>query len=172
MRDRTAHSVSDSTYSDGRPSTPLVLNSTLLAQAAAFFEERGTFGLEGTAMIKSGAVAELVVPRQVAHRDAHGHVNVEVPRDGQMDLALALGADEIYLARMHSHPGDAFHSAADDANPVISFEGGLSIVVPFFGLGLRRGLGACAVYVFQGGRWIDLPPGLTRDRWVTVERTS
>lgn len=154
------------------PPAPLVLTARVLEDARTFFEDRGTFGLEGTAMIKAGESLELVVPRQNAHRDASGHVNVEVPREGQMDLALALGPDELYVARIHSHPGDAFHSAADDANPVISFEGGLSIVVPFFGLGLRRGLDACAVYLFHDGQWVELESGPDRDRWIIREATS
>jgi hypothetical protein len=156
--------------------SPLVLPSCVLEEARAFFEDRGMFGLEGTAMIKAnsaGSGLELVVPHQDAFRDAHGHVSVQVPRKGQMDLALALGVDEIYVVRIHSHPGDAFHSAADDANPVISYEGGISIVVPFFGLGLRRGLEACAVYVLRdGGRWVELPVGPDRDRYVVAEQKS
>lgn len=151
------------------PATPLSLPAALLEEARAFFEDRGTHGLEGTAMIKSGNQLSLVIPRQNARRDAYGHVNVEVPREGQMDLALALGSDEIYLARIHSHPGDAFHSAADDANPVITFESGISIVVPFFGLGLRRGLDTCAVYLFTSGAWTELPAGPERDRWIITE---
>lgn len=170
------HSTTQATSRPSRPNSrlasPLVLTSGVLNKTAAFFEERGAFGLEGTAMIKAGNVLELVVPRQLAHRDAYGHVNVEVPREGQMDLALALGPEEIFVARIHSHPGDAFHSAADDANPIISFEGGLSIVVPFFGLGLRRGLNACAVYRFHAGGWVELPAGPGRDRWVVGEQPS
>ncbi|WP_228941537.1 hypothetical protein [Nocardioides sp. Leaf374] len=149
-----------------------MLTSKVLQDARTFFEDRGTFGLEGTAMIKRGTGSELVIPRQNAHRDTYGHVNVEVPREGQMDLALALGPDDLYVARIHSHPGDAFHSAADDANPVISFEGGISIVVPFFGLGLRRGLDACAVYIFHSGYWVELSAGPDRDRWIVAEESS
>ena len=154
------------------PGTPLVLTAKVLEDARNFFEDRGTFGLEGTAMIKKGTGIELVVPRQNAHRDAYGHVNVEVPREGQMDLADALDPDDLYVARIHSHPGDAFHSAADDANPVISFEGGISIVVPFFGLGLRRGLDACAVYLFHDGSWVELKAGPDRNRWIVAGKSS
>lgn len=151
------------------PTTPLVMTKSVLGDARTFFEDRGTFGLEGTAMIKSGASLDLVVPRQNARRNAYGHVNVEVPREGQLDLAAALGPDDLYVARIHSHPGDAFHSAADDANPVISFDGGLSIVVPYLGLGLRRGLDACAIYLFGNGNWSELEPGPIRDRWIVEE---
>jgi len=154
------------------PGVPLVLTSKVLQDARTFFEDRGTLGLEGTALIKKGTGLELVIPRQNAHRDAYGHVNVEVPREGQMDLALALGPDDLYVARIHSHPGDAFHSAADDGNPVISFEGGISIVVPFFGLGLRRGLDACAVYHFHNGGWVELKAGPDRDRWIVADEPS
>lgn len=169
MRNNHTSQQPGSPQQDGFAS-PLVLTFGVLDEARKFFEDRGTFGLEGTAMIKAGARLDLVIPRQRAHRDAYGHVNVEVAREGQMDLALALVTGEIYVARIHSHPGDAFHSAADDANPVISFEGGISIVVPFFGLGLRRGLDACAVYLFTGGSWAELPAGPQRDRCVASEK--
>ena len=68
------------------PLVPLVLPASVLADARTYFEERGTFGLEGTAMIKSGSSVGLVIPTQHANRDARGWVNVEVPREGQMDL--------------------------------------------------------------------------------------
>ena len=69
--------------------------------------------------------------------------------------AAALG--QLYLARVHSHPGEAFHSATDDANPALTHTGALSIVVAYFGLGLRHGLDACAVYRLDEGRWRALP---------------
>lgn len=169
---RKHRSCSTPTPTPSAPGEPLVLTTKVLEGARIYFEDRGTFGLEGTAMIKKGTDLELVIPRQNANRDAFGHVNVEVPREGQMELALALGPDDLYVARIHSHPGDAFHSAADDANPVISFEGAISIVVPFFGLGLRRGLDACAVYQFRDGTWVDLKAGPERDRWILAEESS
>ena len=169
---RNEHISSRSAQTLPPPVGPLVLTSKVLEDARTFFEDRGGSGLEGTAMIKSGADLDLVVPRQNARRDAYGHVNVEVPLEGQMDLALALGPDDLYVARIHSHPGDAFHSSADDANPVISFEGGISIVVPFFGLGLRHGLDACAVFLFHDAVWVELKPGPVRDRWIVGEASQ
>lgn len=142
----------------------LVLPARLLADARMFFEDRGARGHEGTAMIKSGPNgAALVVPQQRPWRGAGGGVSVEVTRGGQIELALALEAGELYVARIHSHPAEAFHSPADDANPVLTHEGALSIVVPFFGLGLRLGLDACAVLRREAGRWRSLPPGGERD---------
>jgi hypothetical protein len=70
-----------------------------------------------------------VIPDQHAVRIQQG-VSVELTPRGQFELATALTCDERFVARIHSHPGEAFHSAADDRNPVITFDGALSIVVP------------------------------------------
>jgi len=150
----------------------LFLPQTLIDEARTFFEERGISGLEGTAMIKDGRQTKLVVPDQRAFRDDRERVSVEVTRPGQMQLARALDVDEMYVARIHSHPGDAYHSAADDSNPVLTHEGAISIVVPYFGLGLRLGLQTCAVLRRSNGVWCDLPPGNDRDRWVVVTRNT
>ncbi|MET9001731.1 hypothetical protein [Amycolatopsis sp. NPDC004169] len=144
--------------------SPLALPAQLLADARMFFEDRGARGHEGTAMIKSGPNgAALVIPQQRPWRGTGGGVSVEVTRAGQIDLALALEPGELYVARIHSHPAEAFHSPADDANPVLTHEGALSIVAPFFGLGLRLGLDACAVLRREGDQWRSLPPGSERN---------
>jgi len=38
-------------------------------------------------------------------------------------------------AQVHTHPGEAFHSATDDNWPIVSQEGFLSIVIPDFATG-------------------------------------
>jgi hypothetical protein len=143
----------------------LLLDTALLAQAQEFLERCGTTGHEGTAMIVGGRFSRLVIPEQRVLGRARGAA-VEVTTRGQMQLATALGPDETYAARIHSHPFEAFHSPTDDANPVLTYQGALSVVVPFFGLGLRRGLDACAVYVRDGTKWRELPPGTARERYV------
>ena len=145
--------------------TPIRISTGILDEARRFFEGRGAEGLEGTALIagRHGAVADrLVIPQQLGRR-ALGGSWVEVPLAGKLQIAAALGLDEIYVARIHSHPGDAFHSPTDDSNPALTHPGAISIVVPYYGLGLRRGLGACAVFVRRGSKWIDIPAGLLRD---------
>lgn len=108
-----------------------------------------------------GVGYRLVIPDQTA--TPLPHCSVEVTRQGKLELAAALGPEDVYVSRIHSHPGLAFHSPTDNTNPAITHEGALSIVVPFFGLGLRRGLDACAVLVRRDGVWIDVPPGADRD---------
>jgi hypothetical protein len=145
----------------------VTINPATLDDASELFEDCGTLGCEGTAMIASdGTVTRLVVPEQEA--TPVPYCTVTVTTAGKLALAAALGRDERYVARIHSHPGLAFHSSTDDANPAITFDGALSIVVPYFGLGLRRGLDACAVLQLRSGRWVDLPAGLGRDRELKV----
>jgi hypothetical protein len=148
---------------------PVVIAPATLQDARRFFEERGAHGCEGTAMLAAtagGPVDRIVIPDQVTHPVPRCWV--EVTTAGKLELAGALGVDERYIARIHSHPAAAFHSPADDANPALTFEGALSIVVPFFGLGLRHGLNACAVLVLDDGTWVNLPPGRDRDKVVVV----
>lgn len=149
---------------------PLVVAAGVFEQARSFFEDRGALGCEGTALIAGvpGAPADrLVVPDQRARPAPHA--SVTLTQQGELDLLVTLRDEERYVARIHSHPCLAFHSPADDANPVLTHDGAVSVVVPFFGLGLRHGLDACAVYVLRGNHWIDLPPGPARDR-VLVRR--
>lgn len=39
------------------------------------------------------------------------------------------------ICQIHSHPSEAYHSDTDDAYPIITTVGGISIVVPDFGFG-------------------------------------
>lgn len=149
---------------------PLILPVTLLTRAREFFEESGSRGFEGTALIKDGmAGPQLLIPDQIPSRDSFGGVSVEVTHLGQMQMARDLGLGELYVARIHSHPAEAFHSLADDQNPVLIHEGAISIVVPFFGLGLRQGLNACAVFRRQNYEWCELPTGRLRDRFIVSD---
>jgi hypothetical protein len=143
---------------------PLLIPRAILDEAAKFFEDRGAYGCEGTALIAGrleGIADRLVIPDQVAEAGTGGRV--EVTTKGKLELAAALRDGSIYVARIHSHPGEAFHSLADDRNPILTYEGALSIVVPFFGLGLRRGLDACAVLVMKHRAWVELEAGVDRD---------
>ena len=129
-----------------------------LEDARVHFEDCGTRGLEGTAMLAGRpevGITRCFVPDQIGRRTRFG-VSVEVTEQGKLQLAGALRKHERWMARIHSHPGEAFHSDTDDDNPGLTAEGALSIVVPFFGLGLSRGLEACAIYVYRNGQWISV----------------
>jgi hypothetical protein len=51
---------------------------------------------------------------------------------------------EVIAAQAHSHPTDAFHSDTDDTYPLMTLQGGLSVVVQFFGHGGREAIGEWA----------------------------
>ena len=71
---------------------------------------------------------------------------------------------EIVLAQIHTHPREAFHSAADDAHPISCRPGFLSVVVPRFGRGISS-VSGCKVYEYAGaGRWNELAGRAARGR--------
>lgn len=154
----------------------LSITASVLAEIEQFLTDRGSHGLEGAGLLACRPSHDpalpwradrVVIPEQIGQRNLVG-VSVEVTDRGKSQLAAALALEERYLARVHSHPGEAFHSDTDDANPALTHNGALSIVVPYFGLGLRRGLSACAVYRLDGGGWEELAVGAHRDRWLVT----
>lgn len=152
------------------PRQPLSVALEALETARTFFELQGSFGFEGTAMLAGTAnvgITRCVIPDQRPYRITRG-VGVEVTDKGKLELAAALALDERWLARIHSHPDEAFHSLVDDTNPALTAAGALSIVVPFFGLGLRRGLEPCAVHVYSGVAWLPIEPREVGDHLVVV----
>jgi Prokaryotic homologs of the JAB domain len=56
------------------------------------------------------------------------------------------------LAQVHSHPGRAYHSGADDRYCIVTVEGGFSIVVPNFGFG-PSDLHQWATHRLTNGTW-------------------
>jgi len=59
------------------------------------------------------------------------------------------------LVQVHSHPGRAYHSAADDRYCIVTTEGGFSIVVPNFGFGCVD-LSMWATYRLMNQKWEKL----------------
>lgn len=118
----------------------------------------GTRGYEGFVLWVGrmagdvASVVDILVPPQEPLRDERG---VGYFVDGRVLLAVNqfLHARRLRLiAQVHSHPGEAYHSAADDRYAVVTREGGLSIVVPDFARG-PASLGAWAVYRLTRGTW-------------------
>lgn len=58
--------------------------------------------------------------------------------------------------QVHTHPGEAFHSATDDAFPIIHKPGFLSLVVPNFGLGPIGFDEAFLTEIQSDGRWQEV----------------
>lgn len=143
------------------------LTGDVLSEIETFLTECGAAGAEGAGLVACQAAdaggwvsVRFIAPDQHAYVGDLG-CSVEVTEVGKVQLVQALGRGEMHLVRVHSHPGRAFHSPVDDRNPALTHEGALSVVVPYFGLGLHRGLDACAVFRLEGGRWRERSLGET-----------
>lgn len=136
-----------------------------------FLAERGVEGLEATVLWLGRALddtsAEILgpyAPEQIAYRSEDG-VAVEVTAEGLTRLISALPDGVAVLCRVHSHPGEAYHSALDDQNMIIAHPGAISIVVPDFAqapIELER----CSINELDGdGRWRELTADEVRTRF-------
>ena len=74
------------------------------------------------------------------------------------------------LAQVHSHPGWAYHSGADDRYCIVTEEGGFSIVVPDFGFGPSN-LSKWTIYRLINTRWKKLSGGKVKSMF-NVENKS
>lgn len=122
----------------------------------------GRRGVEGVALFagtRDGDVFNItrtIIPEQSAGNVESGLLYVvqgnELHRIGLelFDAGLQL------IAQIHSHPGAAYHSETDDAYPIVTVLGGISIVVPNFargGVNLRE----WAVYQLSiDNTWVEL----------------
>ncbi len=69
------------------------------------------------------------------------------------------------ISQIHSHPGRAYHSVADDRYCIVTMEGGCSIVVPDFGFG-PPDLYQWAVYRLRTGDWEKLSPEAVKKTFI------
>lgn len=131
------------------------LTQSLLEDTRAFLSGCGQLGYEGV-VVWIGCPAprgillmRVLIPDQICTRSPAG-LSVELTPEAHYTLTDHLNPGEQLYARVHSHPGRAYHSTRDDANPLLTHEGAISIVVPFFAADLII-LRRCAVYRLQHG---------------------
>lgn len=100
-------------------------------------------------------VAEVHIPRQTSYRLESGLcVMVDGSELHRLNMWL-YEANQVVGVQIHSHPTDAYHSDTDDAYPVATLEGSVSIVLPFFG---REGWesDSIAAYRLIRGDWLEV----------------
>lgn len=115
-------------------------------------------------------VCRAVVPEQEAISDEDG-VGYFVRSDTLFALNRALSETGLRLiAQVHSHPGEAYHSHADDRYAIVTSEGGLSLVVPDFGHA-PADPASWAVYRLRRGDWQPLSREELRDLLMVWEQT-
>ncbi len=106
---------------------------------------------------KTSHVKRILVPPQDSIKSEDG-VGYFVTSETLFSLNKLLSSTGLrLLAQVHSHPGRAYHSHADDRYCIVTAEGGFSIVVPDFGFG-PCDLSHWATYRLIKGTWKKLSP--------------
>lgn len=97
------------------------------------------------------------VPRQTAFQLESGVcVRVDGSELHRLNVWLFEAGQRLGV-QIHSHPTDAYHSETDDAFPIITTLGGLSIVVPWFGAEPWFSPGTAAYRLQPPSRWREVP---------------
>ena len=110
-------------------------------------------------------VAEVHIPDQVSYKIGSGLcVRIDGSELHRLNVWL-FEAQQVVGAQVHSHPCEAYHSDTDNAYPVATLDGSLSIVLPYFG---RDGWESDEIAAYRLGQdgWEELS-GPLRD-WVEV----
>jgi hypothetical protein len=111
-----------------------VLSFTVLRLAEVGREKLEAFVLWGGQRRGYGVLefTSAMYPRQKAY-DTEDGLLVVVDDDSLFEVNKTFHErHEILAAQVHSHPTRAFHSDTDDAKPIVTLLGGLSVVVPDF----------------------------------------
>ena len=139
---------------------PAVIATTL--QVLQHFGIHGCEGLVlwvGEVTEAHARITQAVVPSQNPIKSEEG-VGYFVDSDALFELNRKLSETGLRLiAQVHSHPGEAYHSHADDRYAIVTADGGLSLVVPDFG-NAPADPTLWAVYRLSNGCW----RGLTTDQ--------
>lgn len=146
--------------------------AAVLARTRGLLRMAGERGFEAV-VVWVGTIADeftaevgaAVAPRQVAYRRDDGCA-VEVPPEEIGNLVMALSPGQFVLARVHTHPGAAYHSPVDDLNMLVGHVGAISVVVPDFAAAPTMNLAACSVNELRAdGSWLELSAEAVRDRF-------
>lgn len=113
---------------------PVVVPKRVLASTLRSVRWAGRLGNErvvlwlGRRVQGAIQVLEHYVPKQMAARDMF-----RIPPVSMRSLMKTLGRKNLMVAaQVHTHPHEAFHSAADDRWAVVRHVGALSLVLPDF----------------------------------------
>ena len=134
------------------------ISADLLAQTFSLFRTCGMGRREcqvvwTSAWANPELICEVVHPRHRAHA---GGFEIDSGWINEFWLELARGGRGIRL-QVHTHPYEAFHSAIDDAYPIIHSTGFLSLVIPRFAMGSVGFEDAYLTEIQADGAWREVP---------------
>ncbi|MDE2933830.1 MAG: hypothetical protein OXS47_08175 [Chloroflexota bacterium] len=116
-------------------------------------------------------VGEVHIPRQTSYQlDGGLCVRVDGSELHRLNVWL-YEAQQVIGVQVHSHPAEAYHSETDDAYPIATLDGSLSIVLPFFG---RDGFNSGGIAVYRLGQdgWSELADPLCELMEVVTDGAS
>ena len=144
---------------------PVVVQRVVLEETLRELAKRGWHRTERVALWlaqrreDSITVQEVYVPQYEASCDYF-----HIPRASMATLMEHLRDKRLMIgAQLHTHPLEAFHSAADDRWAIVRHAGALSIVIPHFGRF------ATAENFLDHAKVFRLNPG---NEWVEVARSE
>lgn len=109
----------------------------------------------GTSSGNEARISDAWVPPQTPIRSESG-VGYMVSGETLTEISRECRRRGVGLvAQVHSHPGRAYHSDADDRYATVTTNGGFSLVVPNFGVGPAR-IAAWAAYRLKGSDWVEM----------------
>lgn len=140
----------------------IVVPSACVEEAHAHLRRVGQRGLEGFALWAGELDGDTFLVRANIIPEQRG-------LRSDLGVCVVVGGDELHrinvwlyehnmilIAQLHSHPGEAYHSATDNAYPIATSVGSLSLVVPDFA-SEPFSLANCAVYRLLPSRgWVKL----------------
>lgn len=135
----------------------------------SYLIERGRLGLEGFALWagvcdSAGSAAALAL--WVPESEEFG-TGLAIRERSMVDFAQMLNRSGWrLLAQVHSHPGQAFHSAVDERYPASGRDGFLSVVFARFGT--VAGIDGIVVYERAGAAWRVWNAAETAERIVVI----
>ena len=142
----------------------IIVPASLAEHANKHLRAVGMAGYEGFALWAGKRedplfhVTECIIPAQRGMRYEEG-VCVRVDADELFRINVHLFRSGLELiAQLHSHPTEAYHSDTDDAFPIATTAGALSLVIPDFAA-RPFDLTRCAVYRLDPSQgWVALHP--------------
>lgn len=132
-----------------------VLDETLQGLKASSKKEKVILWL-GKRNTDSYVVEEMFTPIQITSSDYF-----EIPEDGMEGLMSKIKISrKILVAQIHTHPGHAYHSMADDKWAILRHEGAYSLVLPYFCSTTDRNnfLENVATFTLDRfNKWVEIP---------------
>lgn len=113
----------------------------------------------GLALDSAFVVSSVLVPEQEGSKTASGLLVTVTGESLFQANQYFFRKGHLLAVQVHSHPTEAFHSGTDDSYPLVTLEGGLSIVVPYFGGNGVADLDDWAFYRLWNSDWIEDPKG-------------